>query len=125
MTTLASRVRDALDTVMDPCSIATRHPLSIVELGLLVDLDVDPEGEVRVLLRATSPSCVLIGSIMKAAEERVSAVSGVRDVRIELDPDAVWTPDLMPDRGREKLRAARARTISDLGFRPLTRVPAR
>jgi metal-sulfur cluster biosynthetic enzyme len=116
-TALADAVLDALDSVSDPCSIATRRPLSIVELGLLVDLDVGDEGDVRVTLRATSPSCMLIGSIMQAAEERIAAVGGVRGVEIELDPSSDWTPDRMTSAGRAKLESARARAARRLARR--------
>jgi metal-sulfur cluster biosynthetic enzyme len=116
--TITDRVLAALSSVQDPCSVATRHPLSIVELGLLVDLQISDDGDAVLLLRATSPSCTLIPSIMQAAEDRIAAVEGVRDVRVELDVDAVWTPELMPAGGREKLRAARARTVDALGIRP-------
>jgi len=106
-TGLHDAVLAALDGIHDPCSVATRRPLSIVELGLLVDLTMLPQGDVRVTLRATSPSCVLIGSIMEAAEIRVSAVPGVRDVVIELDPSSDWSPERMTPAGAAKLEAVR------------------
>jgi metal-sulfur cluster biosynthetic enzyme len=104
---LRDAVMDALDGVLDPCSVATRRPLSIVELGLLVDLSVGADGDVRVVLRATSPSCVLIASIMEAAETRIRAVPGVGAVAIELDVTSDWTPERMTSGGAEKLEAAR------------------
>jgi metal-sulfur cluster biosynthetic enzyme len=112
--TLEGRVRAALDDVKDPCSVATRRPLGIVEMGLLAGLEASAGGEIRIALRVTGPSCMLIGSIMRAAEERVLAIEGVRDVQIEIDANTVWTPDLMSERGREKLEAARAQTRDQL-----------
>jgi metal-sulfur cluster biosynthetic enzyme len=107
MSTLDADVLAALDGIHDPCSVATRRPLSIVELGLLVDLTVGPFRDVRVVLRATSPSCVLIGSIMEAAETRVRAVPGVRDVAIELDLSGDWSPEHITPAAAAKLDAAR------------------
>jgi metal-sulfur cluster biosynthetic enzyme len=104
MSTLDAEVLAALDGIHDQCSVATRRPLSIVELGLLVN---HPFGDVRVVLRATSPSCVLIGSIMAAAETRVRAVAGVRDVAIELDVGGDWSPEHITPAGAAKLEAAR------------------
>lgn len=117
-TPLTERVNAALDTVMDPCSVATRHPLSIVELGLVVDVGADPDGRVRVQLRPTSQSCTLIPSIMQAVEERVSELDGVSAVDVSLARDAVWSPDLMTEGGRRRLEAARERTRLRLGIRP-------
>ena len=106
-TVLHDEVLAALDRINDPCSVATRRPLSIVELGLLAELAVGPGGGVRVVLRATSPSCVLIGSIMEAAETRVRAVPGVRDVVVELEVGSEWSPERMTPAGAAKLDAAR------------------
>lgn len=117
MVTLTERVLAALDDVQDPCSIATRRPLSIVELGLVVAVQADVDGEVQIGLRATSPSCTLIASIMEAAEERVGDVPGVSSVAVELETDTVWSPDLMTPGGREKLETARLRAREELASR--------
>jgi len=118
-TTLEERVMAVLDTVQDPCSIATRHPLSIVELGLLVSLDVDEAaGDVRIVLRMTSGSCSLIGSIMQATEEHVGALEDVRRLRVELDGRSAWSPERMTETGARRLAAHRERTIRELGVRP-------
>jgi metal-sulfur cluster biosynthetic enzyme len=109
---LREAVMRALHGVLDPCSVATRRPMSIVDLGLLVDLAVGPEGDVRVVLRATSPSCVLIGSIMEAAETRVGAIPGVASVSIALDVTSDWTPERMTADGAASLEAARRRARS-------------
>jgi metal-sulfur cluster biosynthetic enzyme len=111
---LEQAVLEALDGVQDPCSIATRRPLSIVEMGLIHALDVTDEGDVRLVLRATSPSCVLIASILEAADERIRAVYGVRAVRAEVDASADWEPDLMSAGGKAKLAAARAHDRREL-----------
>lgn len=115
---LEERILAVLDGVRDPCSIANRHPLGIVELGLLIALDVADDGDVQVLLRPTSPSCTLIASIMQAVDEQVANVPGVRSVSVELDATSEWTPELMTPAGRDKLQAARAQTLSKLGLRP-------
>jgi metal-sulfur cluster biosynthetic enzyme len=71
-----------------------------------------------VTVRATSPSCTLIASIMQAVEDRLREVEGVRSVEVELDVHAMWTPELMTGEGTEKLSAARQRTIDEARLRP-------
>jgi metal-sulfur cluster biosynthetic enzyme len=125
--TLADRVLAAVRTIEDPCSIATRHPVDIVDLGLLVDLGIEDGGDVRVTLRPTSGSCTLIGSIMQAVQEQVSAVDGVHDVNVELDLHSMWTPDEMTESGKQRLAAARAKRIAELralGVRPYAEMQA-
>jgi metal-sulfur cluster biosynthetic enzyme len=124
---LADRVLAAVRTVEDPCSIATRHPVNIVDLGLLVDLGVEDGGDVRVTLRPTSGSCTLIASIMQAVEEQVSAVDGVHEVNVALDLHSMWTPDEMTESGKQQLAAARAKRVAELrafGVRPYAELQA-
>ncbi|MFR9774151.1 metal-sulfur cluster assembly factor [Nocardia sp. SC052] len=111
---LQQQVVAALGTVKDPCSIATGRPTSIVDLGLVSLVEVNEEGDVQLILRATSPSCVLIGSILAAADERIAALPGVRSVRAEIDAIAVWTPEMMTPEGRQRLDSARSRDRADL-----------
>jgi metal-sulfur cluster biosynthetic enzyme len=70
------------------------------------------------LLSPTSPSCVLIGSIMEGVERRVSGVEGVGDVTVELDSETFWTADLMSDEGRRKLSGRRAGSMRRVPVRP-------
>jgi metal-sulfur cluster biosynthetic enzyme len=115
---LKDRILTTLDTVRDPCSIANRHPMGIVELGLLIELDVNDSGDVHVLLRPTSPSCTLIGSIMRAVDEQIGKVDGVRSVSVDMDASNEWTPDRMTTAGKDKLDAMRAETLRQLKITP-------
>lgn len=45
-----------LQGVIDPCSAATRAPLSIVEMGMIENVEIS-SGDVLVELRMTSPFC--------------------------------------------------------------------
>jgi metal-sulfur cluster biosynthetic enzyme len=111
-------VAEALGAVYDPCSVASRSPLNVFEMGLVRDWDVREDGTVHVTLSPTSPSCVLIGSIMQGVEQRVSAVAGVRDVVVDLDAETFWTPDLMTEDGRRKLDAVRETSRRQVPVRP-------
>jgi metal-sulfur cluster biosynthetic enzyme len=113
-TALQRAVVGALEGVLDPCSIATRRPLNIVEMGLVQQLDVTEHGDVHLVLRATSPSCVLIASILEAADERIREIDGVTDVRAEINAAADWTPDEISAAGQAKLHAAREQDRREL-----------
>ncbi|MEV0284859.1 MULTISPECIES: hypothetical protein [unclassified Kribbella] len=64
--------------------------------------------------------CLAVATIMRAIEHRVGEIGGVTDVRVEIDQDAQWSPDLMTAYRRDRLAAHRAadRTehrVTDLG----------
>ena len=99
----------ALEKVFDPCSLATRSPLSIVDMGLVRRLSADAGGNVEVEISPTAASCILIASIAEAAEQAICALDGVGEVSVEINSDFFWTPEAMTDRGTALLAQHRAR----------------
>ncbi len=119
--TLESELRERIQTIPDPCSLATGVPLSIGDMGLLQSLRCS-EGRVTVRLQLTSPMCMMAAYFMREIEQRLQAVEGVASVHVEFDQDLKWTPqDIHPD-ARERLAAKR---ITMLGGRLLPREDVR
>nr|WP_219632986.1 Mrp/NBP35 family ATP-binding protein [Haloechinothrix aidingensis] len=84
-------VRGALASVQDP---EINKPLT--ELGMVKDIDVDPDGTVRVGIYLTVAGCPLKEKITSDTQEAVGQLDGVADVRVELD--------VMSDEQRAELR---------------------
>src|SRR5262245_54480868 len=80
---LEERVVAALHTVYDP-----ELPVDIYELGLIYDLDVSPEGAVKVRMTLTTPACPVAGSLPGEVERKLLAVPGVTAAKVDL----VWEP---------------------------------
>ncbi len=97
---LREQVLEILHDVYDP-----EIPLNIVDLGLIYDLQVSNEGEVFILMTLTAPGCPVGDLIAQEIQDRVLALPGVKDVRVELTFDPLWTPERITDEGREALRA--------------------
>lgn len=93
----------ALGRIYDPCSIATRNPLSIVDMGLVREVEVDEDHNVRVSICPTSPSCMLMASITEGAEQELRSIEGAAEVEVRIDADFFWTPDAMTERGKAEL----------------------
>ena len=95
---LETRVVEALRTIYDP-----EIPVDIYELGLVYHLKVDPSGEVTVQMTLTAPSCPEAASIPVRVESKVRAVSGVRDVKVELVWEPPWSPARMSEAAKLSL----------------------
>lgn len=93
-------VRAALDGVPDPEMPA----ISIVELGMLVDLRVDG-GRVEVDLVPTFSGCPAIPMIREQAAAAVAALPGVQEVEVAFTHAQVWTPERIASSAHAKLRA--------------------
>jgi metal-sulfur cluster biosynthetic enzyme len=102
---LERRVDEALDGVVDPCSIATGAPITLGEMGLVQSVHIDGE-DVRVVLRLTSPLCLQAGNILQAVETRLrAATNGI--VTCTIDPASDWMPQMMSNAARQRLRRLR------------------
>lgn len=89
-------VRKALRQVKDP-----EINLSIIDLGLVYDVEVESEGHVDVRMTLTSPGCPSGPEIMADVDRAVRSLDGVTAVNIDL----VWEPYWTPERIDPKVRA--------------------
>ena len=115
---LRSAVADALDRVVDPCSLAARAPTSLTDMGL-VDWELDDStGDVTLRLMLTSPCCVYGPRMLDAARHELQAVQGVGAVHTSIDYGAVWSPARMTAVGLDGLAARRASSTELDDVRP-------
>jgi len=82
-------VREKLVDVIDP-----ELRMSIMELGLVYDVDVD-EGNVKVTYTLTTPACPLGPVISGQIESLVMDLPGVKEVTPELTFSPPWDPKTM------------------------------
>jgi FeS assembly SUF system protein len=91
-------VVDALRTVYDP-----EIPVNIHELGLIYRIEVDLSGVVTVRMTLTAAGCPAAQALPQEVEERVRAVPGVTDVKIDLVFDPPWNMSRMSEAARLQL----------------------
>jgi metal-sulfur cluster biosynthetic enzyme len=95
---LASQVTTKLASVLDP-----ELGVSIVDLGLIYNVEVDNHGACVITMTLTTIGCPLFGQIQKEIEDAVMEVEGVEDVTIDLTFDPPWTPDNMSESAKIEL----------------------
>ena len=103
-------VMAALDAVADPEIPA----VSIVELGMIGGIDVEPD-RIRVELLPTFVGCPALDIIREGVTHRLEAFG--RPVVVETSFATPWTSDRISPAGREKLRRS--------GFAPPPHIDAR
>src|SRR6476619_1398687 len=74
----AAAVRGILAGVRDP-----ELGASIVDLGMLRDVEVSPDGDVRVQVALTTAGCPLRGQIKADVISKIHGLEGVRDVTVD------------------------------------------
>ena len=99
---LGQRVEAALRTCFDP-----EIPVNIVDLGLVYDTRIgtldNGTSRVDIKMTLTAQGCGMGGAIAADAENKLRAVAGVSDARVEIVWDPPWNPRMISEEGRRKL----------------------
>ena len=81
---------DALMPVQDP-----ELRMSIVDLGLVYDVDIDQDGMVDVVITLTTPACPLGPLLIGQIQDTLMDLPGVKDVNVEITFTPPWDPRTM------------------------------
>lgn len=95
---IEAQVIEALRMVFDP-----EIPVNIYELGLIYEIKVDPSATVEVRMTLTSPNCPAAGILPGEVQEKVRAVPGVTDAKVEVVFDPPWDPSKMSEAAKLEL----------------------
>jgi metal-sulfur cluster biosynthetic enzyme len=93
-----ARLWRALQEVEDP-----EIPVSVVGMGLIVDLAYDA-GAVDLKLTFTAMGCPAMDFIQDDIRDRLLQEPDVEEVRIEVVWDPVWTRKMIREEARERMR---------------------
>ena len=93
-----AKVVAAIKTVYDP-----EIPVDVFELGLIYEINVYPVNNVYVLMTLTSPSCPSAEEIPGEIEQKIKAIEGINDVKVELTFDPPYTQDMMSEAAKLEL----------------------
>lgn len=96
--TLKERVIAVLKTIYDP-----EIPIDIWTLHLIYGIDVDAEGNVKIVMTVTAPNCPVAETLPAEVRNRVQAIMGVKNVDVELTFDPVWSIDMLSDEAKADL----------------------
>jgi metal-sulfur cluster biosynthetic enzyme len=110
MNVTVEQVFAALELIEDPCSVSAGVPLSIREMGLVQDVQVSPNGDISIVLRLSSPGCLMGGFYFEPQiTKRVNDIPGVSSISISFGDPLTWSEADISAEGRLRLDAARSR----------------
>lgn len=85
---------DALKSVYDP-----EIPVNIWDLGLVYDIAISDK-EIIITMTFTSPTCPMMEELLQQVHDSVAAISGGRDVKVDLVWDPPWDLSRMSEQAR-------------------------
>ena len=95
---LGEKVVKVLKTIYDP-----EIPVDIYELGLIYDVFVNEDNDVKILMTLTSPNCPVAESLPVEIEEKVKSLDAVKSAEVEITFDPPWTQDQMSEEAKLEL----------------------
>lgn len=98
-TEMQEQILEALKVVRDP-----EIPVNVVDLGLIYNVDINDEGEVKIDMTLTSMGCPVQDMIQADAELAAMKVEGVKKVNVEFVWSPPWSPQKMSEDGKKQMR---------------------
>ena len=89
---LAQKVIDVIKTCYDP-----EIPVDIWELGLIYEINLDPENNLNIKMTLTSPSCPVAETLPPEVEQKLREIEGIKSAKIELTFYPPWIKDMMSE----------------------------
>ena len=95
---IGEKVVSILKTIYDP-----EIPVDIYELGLIYDVFVNEDCDVKIIMTLTSPNCPVAESLPKEVEEKVESIKTIKSAKVEITFDPPWSKDLMSEEAKLEL----------------------
>lgn len=95
---LGEKIIYALKSVYDP-----EIPVDVYELGLIYDVQVSENADVKIVMTLTTPNCPVAESLPQEVKEKAQSVVGVNSVEVEITFEPQWNKDLMSEEAKFEL----------------------
>ena len=95
---IGEEIIGVLKTVYDP-----EIPVDIYELGLIYDVMINEDNDVKILMTLTSPNCPVAETLPMEVEEKIKSIDEVKSCEVEITFDPPWSKDLMSEEAKLEL----------------------
>ena len=98
MSELKNKIITEVKKIYDP-----EIPVNIYELGLIYNITVDENNNVKIDMTLTSPNCPVAESLPKEVKDSIMNVEGVKDITLDLVWDPPWDKSMMSEAAKLEL----------------------
>lgn len=89
---LENTIIAVLKTVYDP-----EIPVDVYELGLIYNIEISYDQEVKIDMTLTSPSCPVAESLPAEVEAKVESIGQVKKAIVNITFEPPWDKDMMSE----------------------------
>ena len=87
-----SEVQKCIETIYDP-----EIPVNIYDLGLIYDIDLLENNDIKIKMSLTAPGCPVAGEMPGQVADTIAKIDDVGLIEVELVWEPAWTKDRMSD----------------------------
>ena len=87
---LGDKIIKAISTIYDP-----EIPVNIYELGLIYDVEISEDNDVRIEMTLTSPNCPVAESLPVDVENKVKEIDSIENVKVNIVFEPPWMIGIM------------------------------
>ena len=95
---IGEEIISVLKTVYDP-----EIPVDIYELGLIYDVQISDDADVKIIMTLTTPNCPVAETLPQEVKDKVAEVENVKSVDLELTFEPSWNKDMMSEEAKFEL----------------------
>ena len=95
---LGEEVVKALCQIYDP-----EIPVNIYELGLIYDVQISEDYDVKILMTFTAPNCPVAESLPLEVRERVEKIKKIKTATVDITWDHPWNKSMMSEEAKLEL----------------------
>ncbi|PKP53534.1 MAG: FeS assembly SUF system protein [Bacteroidetes bacterium HGW-Bacteroidetes-1] len=95
---IEANVITVLRTIFDP-----EIPVDIYELGLIYEIAISDDADVKIVMTLTSPNCPVAESLPAEVKEKVGLVKNIRSADVELTFEPPWDQSMLSEEAKLEL----------------------
>ncbi len=95
---LKEKVIEEIKKIYDP-----EIPVNIYELGLIYDIDIDQNNNVKIKMTLTTPNCPVAESLPNEVKNSIKEIKEIKNVDLDLVWDPPWNKSMMSEAAKLEL----------------------
>jgi len=95
---LEEKIIQTLKSCYDP-----EIPVDIFELGLIYEIKIDNDANVKINMTLTSPMCPVAGTLPPEVQGKVAAMPEVKSAKVDLVWNPQWDKEMMSEVAKVEL----------------------
>ena len=95
---LKEKIINEIKKIYDP-----EIPVNIYELGLIYDIKIEKNSNIKVKMTLTTPNCPVAESLPKEVKDSIMEIKEVKDVDLQLVWDPPWDKTMMSEAAKLEL----------------------